>query len=86
MPDVVRTLNKVLEEISIGNPQEAENLLSSAIPDVVAERAEMTAALYLHHAAHVAFEHGNDEESERQYAKAVDATRVILAKVRGDAA
>ncbi len=36
--DPMRTLRKALEEISIGNPQEAENLLSSAIPDVIAER------------------------------------------------
>ena len=41
---------------------------------------EMMRALELHHASHVAFEHGDDAESENQYALAVEATWAIIAK------
>jgi len=45
--------------------------------------AEMMHALQLHHASHVAFEHGDDVESERQHVLAVEATWAIIAKSNG---
>jgi hypothetical protein len=47
--------------------------------------AELVAALELHYASHVAFEHGDDAEAERQYALAIERTRAVLAKVKGGA-
>jgi hypothetical protein len=45
--------------------------------------AEMVRALELHHASHVAFEHGDDVESKKQYALAVEATRSIVRESNG---
>jgi len=47
--------------------------------------AALVETLNLFEQSRTAFEHGNDEESERLYAQAAERNRVVLAKVNGGA-
>ena len=88
MNDSVRSLNKALEEISIGNPQEAENLLSSAIPEVLAEHDRLKAlnAEMLEALRPFAEPHKMGDNYVRFAPRLIETARAVIAKAEAEGA